>query len=239
MQVALLGISRAKVTVKRSSAGEFPQSSGLQWTPTDSAKSWCARWDLNPQFSARDGGFKDRCVFQFHHVRINAVRVGRISGSPLHLSLLHLQSCQLKNRSLYKSVRNFPMGSGELQVWSLPLLSVRFSQWQGCWQRLCLLLLSLHPALRNGLRAIKDLESLRDSSDFPVHNKRCLWKEVEKLEVTSQVNVNKSSLCPKMLHHGCAKKQFGFYVQEGEFMWRHRNAPRASLFRGEKRRNRA
>lgn len=27
----------------------------------------CPRWDSNPQFSPRDGGFKDRCVFQFHH----------------------------------------------------------------------------------------------------------------------------------------------------------------------------
>lgn len=32
----------------------------------------------------------------------------------------------------------------------------------------------------------KDLESLRDSSDFPVHNKPCLWINVEKLEVIFQ-----------------------------------------------------
>ncbi len=35
----------------------------------------------------------------------------------------------------------------------------------------------------------KDLESLRDSSDFPVHNKPCLWKKVEKLEVIFQNDI--------------------------------------------------
>lgn len=132
-----IGISRAKVTGKRISADRFPQSIGLQWTSFDSKKSWCGRWDSNPQFSPRDGGFKDRCVFRFHHCRINAVGVSRFSGSPLHLSL-HLNSCQIRNCSLYKPVEGLPMGGGELQVWSLPLASVRFRNGSAAASSACL-----------------------------------------------------------------------------------------------------
>jgi hypothetical protein len=40
----------------------------------------------------------------------------------------------------------------------------------------------------------KDLESLRDSSDFPVHNKPCLWIKVEKLVGISTGVRNRTSV---------------------------------------------
>jgi hypothetical protein len=105
------GTFRAKVTGKRPSADRFPQFGGLQWTPTDSEKSWCARRDSNPQ-SCQGSRLRVGCGCQFRHVRINAVGVSRISGSPLHFSPIHLQFFQLRNRSLSKSLGIFPMGSG-------------------------------------------------------------------------------------------------------------------------------
>src|SRR5258708_6502400 len=40
----------------------------------------------------------------------------------------------------------------------------------------------------------KDLEGLRDSSDFPVHNKSCLWMKVENLGLISSGAGNRLSL---------------------------------------------
>jgi hypothetical protein len=107
------------------------------------------------------------------------VRVGRISGSPLHLSLSHLQSYQLRNRSLSNSVGNLPMESGELQGWSLPLLLVRFrndraaDNGSACYSQAASL-------TKAGVKASGWYKVSADCSDFPVHNKRCLWMKVEK-----------------------------------------------------------
>lgn len=129
------GISRARVTGKRPDEVRFPQPTGLKWTPFDLTVSECGRWDSNPQFSARDGGFKDRCVFQFHHCRIFAVRVGRISGSPLHLSQLHLQFCQLRNLSLFQFGENLADRKRGVSSVEPTALSVRFREGPYCWQQ--------------------------------------------------------------------------------------------------------
>ena len=82
----------AKITGKRPSADRFPQFDGLECS-----RKWeCARRDSNPQ-SCQGSRLKVGCGCQFRHVRVNTVRVGRISGSPLHLSQSYLQFCQLKN----------------------------------------------------------------------------------------------------------------------------------------------
>jgi len=40
--------------------------------------------------------------------------------------------------------------------------------------------------MNGGMTSSKEPECLRDSSDFPVHNKPCLWMKVENLGVISE-----------------------------------------------------
>ena len=49
------------------------------------------RWDSNPQFPLQDGGFKDRCVYRFHHASVlgtgpDVLRPGLVRVEPVWAS---------------------------------------------------------------------------------------------------------------------------------------------------------
>jgi len=124
--------------------------------------------------------------------------VGRISGSPLHLSL-HLRSRQLENCSVSQCAEMSAYRQREIQVWSLPLPSVRFRKAAGSGSA-CYSQAASCADERTKARACGKFPA--KFGGFPVHINPSLWIKVEKL---GEINLTGITATPPCCKSGAKK----------------------------------